>query len=142
MSVPPPGDEQLAPRNPNRRCVLVVDDDSDSLRATLRLLELNGYTAHGASGFQEAIEVSANTSCDILIADIELPDGSGLELMRRLGPSGVRGVSVSGHIDPVHQKASREAGFTAHFVKPVRFEELLAAVARLASTSVEESHGR
>jgi CheY-like chemotaxis protein len=131
MGVPAPR-EDLAPRNLNRRCVLVVDDDPDSLRATVRLLELNGYAAHGATGFQEALDVWTNSGgCDILIADIALPDGSGLDLMRRLGSSGVRGVSVSGHVDPAHRKASRDAGFVAHFVKPVRFEDLLAAVARM-----------
>ena len=130
MAVPAPR-EQLAQRNSNRRCVLVVDDDPDSLRATVRLLELHGYLVRGASGFHEAFDVLTSAGCDILIADIALPDGSGLELMRRLGPTGVRGVSVSGHVDPAHQKASREAGFSAHFVKPVRFEDLLAAVAAM-----------
>src|SRR4051812_48365433 len=110
MAVPAPR-EGLAQRNPSRPCVLVVEDDADSLRATVRLLELNGYAACGASGFRDAIDLWTTSGCDILVADIALPDGSGLDLMRRLSPGGVRGVSVSGHIDPANRKASSDAGF-------------------------------
>ena len=111
--------------------MLVVDDDGDTLRAAVRLLDLNGYDAHGASGFHDALNVWASKGCDILVADIVLPDGSGLDLMRRLRPSGVRGVAVSGHVGPEHRRASLEAGFSAHLAKPFPFTDLLAAIASL-----------
>ena len=132
MAVPGSSERCSPPPVSARRCVLVVDDDDDTLRAVVRLLELHGYAAHGARGFQDAIDVWRTSGCDVLVADIALPDGSGLDLMRLLRPSGVRGVSVSGHVDPAHLKASRDAGFSAHFVKPVRFEDLLAAVERVS----------
>jgi CheY-like chemotaxis protein len=131
-AVPAPHDEHVDARNSNRPCVLVVDDDPDSLRATVRLLELNGYVTRGACGFNAAVDVWATSGCAILVADLALPDGSGLDLMRRFAPAGVCGVSVSGHTDPANLRASRDAGFAAHLVKPIRFEDLLAAVARLA----------
>jgi CheY-like chemotaxis protein len=126
------GNERFSEPNPGRKCVLVVDDDVDSLRASVRLLDLNGYDAHGARGFHDALDVWTSKPCEILVADIMLPDGSGLDLMRRLRPSGVRGVAVSGHVGPEHHRASLEAGFSAHLAKPFRFTDLLAAIARLS----------
>jgi DNA-binding response OmpR family regulator len=132
MAVPGSRESCSPPPVSERPCVLVVDDDDDTVRPIVRLLELHGYTAQGASGFHAAIDAWTTSGCDILVADIALPDGSGLDLMRRLRPGGVRGVSVSGHDDPAHVNASRDAGFSAHFVKPVRFDDLLAAVERLS----------
>lgn len=109
--------------------MLVVDDDVDTLRPTVRLLELNGYVARGARGVQDALDTWASQGCDILISDIALPDGSGLDLMQQLAPSGVRGVAISGHDGPEYQKASLAAGFSAHLTKPVQFNDLLKAIA-------------
>jgi len=133
MSVPTSREGGAArPQESGRPCVLVVDDDADSLRASVRLLELNGFTAQGAKSLAEAFAVCASNPCNILIADLMLPDGSGLELMRRLHPNGVRGISVSGSDDPANSRASLDAGFAAHLVKPIRFEDLLTAVSKLA----------
>jgi CheY-like chemotaxis protein len=132
MSVPTTRNGCATHDDSGRPCVLVVDDDADSLRASVRLLELNGFAAQGAKSLNEALELWTSRPCDILVADLILPDGSGLDLMRRLHGSGVRGVSVSGHDDPTNQRASLDAGFAAHLVKPIRFEDLLTAVTKLA----------
>jgi CheY-like chemotaxis protein len=127
-----PGSRKSSSPSPvdfGRRCVLVVDDDLDTLRPTMRLLELNGYAVRGASGVQDALDSWTSQGCDILVADIALPDGSGLDLMRRLGASGVRGVAISGHDGPEYRRASLAAGFSAHLTKPVQFNDLLKAIA-------------
>jgi CheY-like chemotaxis protein len=107
---------------------LVVDDDRDSLVALVRLLELNGHRAIGASGYREAIELWNVHRCRTLIADIALPDGSGLDLMRELHPQGVRGIAVSGNTTRADVQASLRAGYAAHLFKPIIFAELLATL--------------
>jgi CheY-like chemotaxis protein len=68
---------------------------------------------------------------DLVVSDLGLPDGTGLDLMRRLrdlyGLSGIA-VTAFGIQEDLHQ--SREAGFVAHLVKPITFDRLAGAIAR------------
>jgi len=61
-----------------------------------------------------------------------LPDGSGLELMRRLRQRDrtIRGIAISGYGQQKDIEQSSEAGFIEHVTKPVDIDQLTAAVAR------------
>jgi CheY-like chemotaxis protein len=115
------------------RCVLVVEDHSDTLRLLLRLLDVNGYAAHGAVTVAEAILTAERERCDILVTDLELPDGSGIELLRtlRVELPELRGIAVTGHAGTDLIAATAEAGFSAHLLKPVRFDELLSTLTKV-----------
>ena len=109
--------------------VLVVEDHADTLRFLIRLLTLHGYTAHGAGSLAEAVRVATREGCRLLIADLGLPDGSGLELLPALQRHyDVKGIAVTGNDGEDVRIATRQAGFHAHLVKPVTFEKLLAAL--------------
>ena len=75
---------------------------------------------------------SAGVPFDLLISDIGLPDGSGLELIRQLHrmypQDPVRGIALSGFGMEEDVKKSREAGFYAHLTKPVDFQKLQAVI--------------
>ena len=110
-------------------CVLVVEDHADTLRFLLRLLTMSGYTAHGAGSVREAMQVAERERCRLLVADLGLPDGSGIELLRSLRQQAdVKGIAVTGHGGEDVFHAARAAGFAAHLVKPVTFEKLLQAL--------------
>jgi DNA-binding response OmpR family regulator len=110
-------------------CVLVVEDHADTLRFLLRLLSMSGYTAHGAGTVGEAMAVARREGCSLLVADLGLPDGSGIDLLRALRASAdVKGIAVTGHGGDDVARAARAAGFAAHLVKPVTFEDLLKAL--------------
>lgn len=110
-------------------CVLVVEDHADTLRLLLRLLEMNGYAAHGATSISEAVIIANREACTLLITDITLPDGSGLELLPTLRRRhDVRGIAVTGHSGPEFLTATRAAGFDAHLTKPITFAKLLTAL--------------
>src|SRR5688572_1067093 len=98
-------------------CILVVEDDPDSLHAMMRLLMENGYSAYGASTYRSAVDAFERERCPVMICDIMLPDGSGLDLMRELAPHGVRGIAISGLATSEDKAASLAAGFTAHIAK-------------------------
>ncbi len=139
--VPEPGRavERVAPpvlREKQWR-ILLVEDNLDTLRILSRLLERWGYEVWGADTVAGALETASREPFDLLISDIGLPDGSGLEVMREVLRSRpyVRGVAISGFGTDEDIRQSREAGFTEHLTKPVAIEGLRAAIDRLVALS-------
>jgi PAS domain S-box-containing protein len=63
--------------------VLAVDDDKASLDALCELLLLLGISAQGAENAAAALQALQQSDFDILLADLVMPDMSGLELARR-----------------------------------------------------------
>jgi CheY-like chemotaxis protein len=110
---------------------LVVEDHLDTLRLIVKLLNRFGYRAIGAASYREAVDAFEASPCDVLVCDITLHDGSGLDLMRKLAPHGVRGIAVSGWAARADLKASRDAGFSSHLTKPISIFQLLEALREL-----------
>ena len=65
------------------RRVLIVEDDRPSLKALTRLLTVSGYDTIGAPTLAEATQ-KLILHPDVVLLDLMLPDGSGVELLRRL----------------------------------------------------------
>jgi DNA-binding response OmpR family regulator len=69
-----------------------------------------------------------------LRGDLDLPDGSGLELMREIGRGdGVPGIAMSGLGSEEDLRLSREAGFAIHLTKPIEMARLDAAIRQLGA---------
>ena len=74
---------------------------------------------------------------DVLVSDIGLPDGSGLELMKQIRQtSGIRGIALSGFGMDEDLRKSKEAGFSQHLTKPINFQRLEAAITRVWSMPI------
>jgi DNA-binding response OmpR family regulator len=109
--------------------ILLVEDHADSLSALAMLLRREGYEIHVASGVREASAVAAVSGCDLLLADLGLPDGNGTDLMRELKVTrGARGIAISGFTDEPTKREAAAAGFDTFIEKPAVFDSLLAAV--------------
>jgi CheY-like chemotaxis protein len=109
-----------------RGCILVVEDHADTLRFLIRLLSMSGFAAFGAGSVAEALQVAKRERCRLLLTDIRLPDGSGIDLFRDLrSESDVKGIALTGDAGDGIADATRAAGFAAHLTKPVTFEKLL-----------------
>jgi len=116
-------------QSPAKGTILLVEDHADSLSALAMLLRREGYEIHVASGVREASAVAAASGCDLLLADLGLPDGNGAELMRELKVSrGARGIAISGFTDEPTKRQAADAGFEKFIEKPAVFDSLLAAV--------------
>src|SRR5262249_6718490 len=103
-------------------------------------LRKRGYHVTGAGSLGAAVESATTEEFDLLICDLRLPDGSGLDLMRRLnGRGGVKGIAMSGNGLEEDPRKSRDAGFSAHLIKPVDFSRLDATIQRVASELVPET---
>jgi two-component system CheB/CheR fusion protein len=113
--------------------VLLVEDHVDSAQLMRELLELSGHRVEQACSITDALQLSENDSFDLLISDLGLPDGSGLELVRLLRGGGkVRhAIALSGYGMEEDLRRSREAGFEEHLVKPVNPRELDATIQRV-----------
>ena len=105
--------------------ILIVDDSRDTTEALALLLRIQGFEVERAHSLEEARQRMG--PFDVLIADVHLPDGSGLELMRDLGGK-ARGITMSGLGERADIERSHAAGFQVHLVKPVPIEQLLAAI--------------
>jgi signal transduction histidine kinase/ActR/RegA family two-component response regulator len=115
--------------------ILLVEDHADTRRCMQRLLESRGHTVRSAGDAQSAIELSEREKFDLLIADLGLPDLSGLELLHELRQRELTlpAIALSGFGLPKDVTNSKEAGFIEHFVKPVDVQKLHAVIDMLAA---------
>ena len=123
--------------------VLVVDDEP-GMRAAL---EAN-FTRHGwevttASGTREAMERFRSSPCPLVITDMRMPDGDGLGVMqhvRALAPdTAVIFLTAFGNVPDAVLAMQR--GACDYLIKPVSFEQLRQAAARVLGRSVEGTKG-
>jgi CheY-like chemotaxis protein len=116
--------------------ILLVDDHPDTTATLERLLTLRGHGVAAAYDMHSAIEAAERGQFDLLISDVGLPDGSGLELMTHLrAKSGIPGIAISGFGMNGDVEKSIKAGFSEHLVKPVNLEKLDAAIEHAMSIS-------
>ncbi len=112
--------------------VLLVDDHIDTARAMGRLLTRWGCHVQTADTVAGALKAAAAVRPDVLISDIGLPDGSGLDLIRQLlARQPIRGIAVSGFGMEEDLARSRAAGFVDHLVKPVDVNRLQQTIRRV-----------
>jgi len=117
--------------------LLVVEDHKPTLQVLASLLLSIRHQVKTASDLAGARLLAESYVFDLVVSDIGLPDGSGLDLMIELRERyGLAGIALSGYGMDDDLKRSREAGFHEHLVKPVGLEELKQAIAR-ASALVE-----
>jgi CheY-like chemotaxis protein len=122
-------DQEAGPRSGRR--ILLVEDHADTLAAMAQLLEMFGYTVRTADSVASALQVAEGERIDVVVSDIGLPDGSGLDLMRQLlARRPVWGIALSGFGMEEDLRKSREAGFEEHLTKPVDLALLQQALAR------------
>ena len=109
--------------------ILLVEDDTDLRDELAEYLTGCGYRVQGVGSVQAA-EAALGESFDLLLLDINLPDGSGLELCRRLRPylrSGI--VMCTGRHERALRIGGLKDGADAYLIKPVDPEELEATLA-------------
>ena len=111
----------------DRNLVLVVDDDPGMLRGIKRLLRQFAYDAllfPSAEAFKNHSDFET-AACVIL--DINLKDGSGIELRHRLKAAGISlpVIYITGNEDPAVRKAALASGCIAFLKKPFSAQSLI-----------------
>jgi signal transduction histidine kinase len=127
--------ESSGPLSGTCRNILIVDDNHDSAHSLSMLLRLSGHQVETAYDGPGALEQAANHPPDVILLDIGLPGMNGLEVARRIRESErlrhLVLVALTGYGQEEDRQRSQEAGFDAHFVKPVELEELQKLLANL-----------
>jgi len=129
--------EASAPRADLPLRILLVEDHADTAEAMAELLRGHGHrvTVAGsvAQGLAAAESCGGAAGLDLLLSDLGLPDGSGLDLMRELGKRhGLRGIALSGYGMEEDIRKSLEAGFERHLTKPVSVQALRTVLQEVA----------
>jgi FixJ family two-component response regulator len=122
---------------PNRNLVLVVDDDRGMLRAMKRLLRQHGFDSllfPSAEAFRSHNDFE-KAACIIL--DINLNDGSGIDLRHGLKAAGISVpvIYVTANDNPTVRMAALQSGCLAYLTKPFSAKLLIESLER-ASTGL------
>ena len=119
--------------------ILVVEDEPATLRLMARLLRGLGHAVTTAETIASGFEAFEAGEFGLIVSDIGLPDGTGLDLMRRV--VALRGqfpaIALTGFGMEDDIARSREAGFAAHMTKPIDFMELQAMIIQVATRGAE-----
>ena len=122
----------------DRPRVLVVDDERQILRALKVILREAGYDVIEAATMEEALDRAAVRPPDAAIVDLMLPDGSGVELSRRLREWTSMPILVLSAVGEEDAKVEAlEAGADDYVTKPFGPRELVARLGAALRRAVE-----
>lgn len=119
--------------------IFIVENHPDTLESFTFYLESEGHAVLSATSLQDALKRIPGSHCDVLFSDIGLPDGTGWDLLSRLGRDHPPyAVAMSGFGMNADRKKSLAAGYRQHLLKPITpdmIDEVLADVSRELSLS-------
>ena len=127
--------------------VVVLVDDSISVRKFVgRMLEKAGYRVKLAADGLEALELIAQTRCDLVVTDLEMPRTNGYELLAHLRNNpqtrSLPVMVVTSRAGAKHRDRAMKDGAAAFLTKPVQEDHFIAAVGRLIGVSTDPAAAR
>jgi PAS domain S-box-containing protein len=129
-------DPERATRHPLR--ILLAEDNAVNQKLALRLFSLMGYQADVAGNGIEALEAVERQPYDVVFMDVQMPEMDGLEATRRIRaalPDSPRIVAMTANAMDGDREACLEAGMDDYVSKPIRIEELVAALEKTPAAS-------
>lgn len=106
---------------PDKNCrILYVDDHDDSAEMLKLVLSDSDYEVRSARTVDEALELASRNEFDLYVIDKRLPDGSGLELVKKLDQltPHVPSIVYTGDAYEIHREQAIAAGADAYVCKP------------------------
>ncbi|PJF40234.1 MAG: DNA-binding response regulator [Chloroflexi bacterium] len=112
--------------------ILIVEDDDDTAEVVSTLLKKAGYTTQSVDDGESALQQIATMSPDLVLLDLNLPDISGLEILKHVrSKSFLPMIVISGRTQERDKVDALEAGADDYLAKPFSSEELVARVGAL-----------
>lgn len=128
---PPPPQQPAAEPVPTRHArVLMVEDHPGAAMALRMCLEEYGYEVTHAASVAQALQLAEAQAFDIVLTDLGLPDGSGVDIGRALGTR-LPVLALSGFGAESDLRSTAAAGFAGHLVKPVDPPQVHAVLQKL-----------
>lgn len=117
--------------------VLLVEDDVDSLELLASCLEAAGARVQCAASMREALALPETDNIDVLVTDLELPDGDGWKLLEQLqqrsGGKPIPAVAISGYSHEAWRLRVAASAFGHYVLKPIKLPVLIDWIALAAS---------
>jgi CheY-like chemotaxis protein/HPt (histidine-containing phosphotransfer) domain-containing protein len=115
--------------------ILLAEDNTMNQKVALRLLEQLGYRADIANNGVEAINALERQPYDVVLMDVQMPELDGLDATRQIcerWPAEIRPhiIAMTANALPEDREACFAAGMNDYVAKPIRAEELVAALKR------------
>ena len=112
-----------------RTRILIVEDEAEIRRFVRLTLEADGYETFEAEGLQRGLIEAGSRRPDLVVLDLGLPDGDGVDLIRELRTwSAVPVIVLSARSGEADKIEALDAGADDYLVKPFGAGELLARV--------------
>lgn len=121
--------------------ILVVDDETDTREMVAFLLEKQGAKVTAVSSAHEALVVLSQSTPDILLSDIGMPEMDGymlIQQVRNLLPEQggqIPAIALTAYAGEINQQQVMAAGFQKHISKPIEPDVLVQAIANLVRQS-------
>ncbi len=137
----------IAPvRSELRRRILIVEDNADAREALREALELAGHEIFEAASGDSGVEAALANHPDVALIDIGLPGFDGYEVARRIRSAstahGMTLIALTGYGAPEDRQKAEQAGFDAHLVKPLDFDQLAGMLTALEEPVPQKSAAR
>ncbi|HEX2999609.1 MAG TPA: PAS domain S-box protein [Armatimonadota bacterium] len=135
--------EEPATGGEYRACVLLVEDNPDTRALLAEGLTLMGYTVHSTATAEEALQLLPQVRPAVILSDIGLPGMDGYEFLQRArripGLPPLIAFALTGYGQEADQKRAHDAGYVAHFIKPVDLAEVDRRIRELLPSAVQQS---
>jgi FixJ family two-component response regulator len=120
---------------PHRNVVFVVDDDPAMLRSVARMLRQFGYASLQFSSAEAFANQSDFDAAVCVLLDINLGDGSGIELRHRLKAANISVpvIYMTGNDDPAVREAALQSGCLAYLTKPFSAKALIEPIEKTSA---------
>ena len=114
----------------SRQNVLVIDDDQIVLQILAKILRKEGYNVDTAETGGEAMEKLRNKTYHIAIIDVRLQDINGIDLLAQIQKTvpNMKKIMLTGYPSNEDKTRALELGANEYLAKPVKSEELIAAI--------------
>jgi two-component system, OmpR family, response regulator RegX3 len=123
---PPPYDPDVAV---GKRRILLVEDEASIVAPLADALRREGFETHVAGTVEEALAAGRSADPDLVLLDLMLPDGSGLDVCRELRrTSDVPIVMLTARGDEADRVVGLELGADDYVVKPFSAREVIARI--------------
>jgi DNA-binding response OmpR family regulator len=113
--------------------ILVVDDEADFVANYQRLLRRQGYRMISAGSRGDGLVIVEREPLALVITDLRLPDGDGLELVRaaRRRPTPTPSIVVTGFASEASRMAALAAGASGYLAKPFAAASFISLVEKM-----------
>lgn len=123
--------------------VLVVDDDPAILKAVQRSLEGSGFAVTGMSTASQVVETVERLRPDVLVLDLVLPDGDGVDVCRAVRAASQTPIIVLSAVNDDDRKVQAlDSGADDYVVKPFSMAELQARIRAAIRRSAGQGSSR